>query len=100
VLTAALVAALLACGSEETPTGPADAASLVRKAAGTYRVVDLGTLGGFSRAIAINAAGQIVGVSATPTGNIHGFLWLNGVATPTSRATSPSFTLSSGTRAS
>jgi probable HAF family extracellular repeat protein len=57
--------------------------------AGTYRAIDLGTLGGSSRANAINAAGQVVGESEIPRGDIgdeepsktHAFLWENGVMT-------------------
>jgi probable HAF family extracellular repeat protein len=55
----------------------------------TYRAIDLGTLGGTSRANAINAAGQVVGQSEIPRVNlhedeptkIHAFLWENGVMT-------------------
>jgi probable HAF family extracellular repeat protein len=43
---------------------------------------DLGTLGGASStAIAVNAAGQIVGASLTPTGETHAFIWKSGTMT-------------------
>ena len=48
----------------------------------TYRLTDLGTLGGpVSYAIGINAAGQVTGFSVTATGTPHAFLYSNGVMT-------------------
>lgn len=44
-------------------------------------LADLGTLGGFSAAYAINTFGQVVGESATPTGESHAILIYNGVLT-------------------
>ena len=45
-----------------------------------FRLTDLGTLGGrMSRAMAINAAGQVVGEAATITGVMHAFLFTDGM---------------------
>jgi probable HAF family extracellular repeat protein len=44
-------------------------------------MTDLGTLGGFSSAAAINPAGQVVGLSVTAGGRTHAFLWEKGVLT-------------------
>ena len=42
----------------------------------SFRITDLGTLGGtFSSGIALNASGQVTGVSATAGGATHAFLW-------------------------
>jgi probable HAF family extracellular repeat protein len=49
--------------------------------------VDLGTLGGQSWANAINDSGQIVGISFTPSGVGHAFVWQNGVMTDIGTAT-------------
>ena len=39
-------------------------------------IVDLGTLGGaWSQALAVNAAGQVVGLSGTAKGENHAFSW-------------------------
>ena len=47
-----------------------------------YTVVDLGTLGGnASRALDINEAGEIVGLSETGNGDIRGFIWSGGEMT-------------------
>ena len=46
----------------------------------SYRLTDLGTLGGVeSCAIGINAAGQVVGASTTASGATHAFLYADGV---------------------
>ena len=45
-------------------------------------IIDLGTLGGtFSSGVAINERGQVVGASETASGEIHAFLWHQGVMT-------------------
>jgi probable HAF family extracellular repeat protein len=44
-------------------------------------MTDLGTLGGFSGAEAINAAGQVVGWSDDVLGRQHAFLWEDGTMT-------------------
>lgn len=45
-------------------------------------VTDLGTLGGcFSRADTIDPSGQVFGVSETVQGELHAFVWKNGVMT-------------------
>ena len=42
----------------------------------SYRLTDLGTLGGgFSTGAAINASGQVTGFSNTADGSTHHFLW-------------------------
>ena len=47
-----------------------------------YTAVDLGTLGGnASRALDINEAGEIVGLSETADGDIRGFIWSGGAMT-------------------
>jgi probable HAF family extracellular repeat protein len=44
-----------------------------------FTVTSLGTLGGdASRALAINDAGEVVGLSLTGEGNVRGFRWRNG----------------------
>jgi probable HAF family extracellular repeat protein len=80
------VALLLgACDSERIPTGSTSASlqAPLQTAQSEFAVIDLGTLGGsFSNAGqngAINNAGQVVGSSATATGEIHAFLWHRGV---------------------
>jgi probable HAF family extracellular repeat protein len=48
----------------------------------SYLVTDLGTLGGdYSYVRDINDSGQAVGYSLTAGGNVHGFVWQNGVMT-------------------
>jgi probable HAF family extracellular repeat protein len=49
---------------------------LVARAATAFVIEDLGTLGGtMSRALAVNASGQVVGASTTVDGDTHAFSW-------------------------
>lgn len=56
----------------------------VAQAAGTYRLTDLGTLGGTASSgfstvgNSLNDAGQVTGYSYTPNGEQHAFLWDGG----------------------
>jgi uncharacterized membrane protein len=64
ILFSAAALGLLACTSEETPTGPTARAKPEMAALRTYAAVDLGSLGGAkSEALGINPAGQVVGSS-------------------------------------
>jgi probable HAF family extracellular repeat protein len=74
---------LLACSSEQSPTEPADSPSLAQVSTTAYTAIDLGTIAGGTRtyAHAINAAGQVVGASTLPNGDIHAFRWEKGVMT-------------------
>jgi probable HAF family extracellular repeat protein len=48
----------------------------------SYRVIDLGSLGGdYSVGLAINSNGQVTGYSTTTAGHTHAFLYSNGVMT-------------------
>lgn len=61
-----------------TPTQAATARNVrqVHNTTNPVLIVDLGTLGGQrSEAVAVNAHGQIVGWSETPSGERHAFLW-------------------------
>src|SRR5262249_40204275 len=50
--------------------------SLAVSPAGSYKVRDLGNLGGtVAVAFRINETGQVVGWATTPTGEQHGFRW-------------------------
>jgi len=65
---AALAAAAAASLAVAAPAGAA-----------TYRVVDLGTLGGASSAATdLNNAGAVVGWSATASGRVHAVVWRSG----------------------
>jgi probable HAF family extracellular repeat protein len=51
-------------------------------AASPYRMIDLGTLGGFcSFGYGINEQGDVVGTSEAASGQLHAFLWQAGVMT-------------------
>jgi probable HAF family extracellular repeat protein len=71
-----LAVGLLAPFTLVLTAGPAVAAA---PAPSTYRLIDLGTLGGESSyATAINDRGRVVGSSQTAAGDWHGFLWRDG----------------------
>src|SRR5207248_8003523 len=62
VLVAAIAVTLI--------TGPPASAAL------TFRITDLGTLGGArSSALAVNDSGQVVGWATRPDGKTHAFSW-------------------------
>jgi probable HAF family extracellular repeat protein len=83
MLLASIALGMVACTSEESPTGPSAAASPARAAVKTYTAVDLGTLPGgrFSIANDINPAGQVVGGADDADGNPRAFIWAKGVMT-------------------
>jgi probable HAF family extracellular repeat protein len=83
-IAGSVLAAVVLWGCQETPTEPAASLSRSRAAAGTFTVVDLGTLGGtYSQAFGINPRGQVVGESFTAGENadVHAFIWKKGVMT-------------------
>jgi uncharacterized membrane protein len=66
LLSSSIAVGLLACAAEQTPSEPTSDATVALTTAATYRIVDLGTLGGeVSEAYGINNGGQVVGSSAT-----------------------------------
>ncbi len=85
-LTAVALATLISswgCSSDDrSPVGPNGSPELATASA-TYRIRDLGSLGGpFSRAFGINNAGVVVGAStlgAYPDTRSHAFVWKAGV---------------------
>src|SRR4051812_1340364 len=59
--------------------GIAIAGGAALQAQPAYTFTDLGTLGGsWSVAYGINASGEVVGTSATASGQAHAFRWSNG----------------------
>lgn len=80
LLTQTVLSALLSALACSEPTSPrADSrprADVAPGATPSYTITDLGTLGGASAdARAINDSGQVVGASATASGDTHAFLW-------------------------
>ncbi len=80
LLARALLVALLGAPGCSEPTSPRAESGLradvAPAATPSYTIADLGTLGGASAdARAINDAGQVVGASATASGETHAFLW-------------------------
>src|SRR3954469_16672358 len=72
------------CSSDDrSPVGPDGSPELSATTSATYRIRDLGTLGGpFSQAEGINNAGVVVGSStlgAFPDTRRHAFMWKSGV---------------------
>ena len=54
----------------------------VEAAEARYRLVDLGSFGGYTKAQGLNDLDQIVGTSTDASGVEHAFLWEDGVMTP------------------
>ena len=72
------VGLLVSCRDAVQPTAPAEAAATAAASA-PYTFVDLGSLGGYTEAAAINDAGQVVGWGWTASGTQHAFFWDAGV---------------------
>jgi probable HAF family extracellular repeat protein len=80
LLTPTVLSALFGALACSEPTSPPALsrlrADLAPAATPSYTITDLGTLGGASAdARAINDTGQVVGASATASGEVHAFLW-------------------------
>jgi len=80
LLTPTVLSALFGALACNEPTSPPALsrlrADLAPAATPSYTITDLGTLGGASAdARAINDTGQVVGASATASGDTHAFLW-------------------------
>lgn len=80
LLALCCAAVLLSCTESTAPTAPSAGITAAAAKAPPITVTDLGTLPGgtFSTAIAINAAGDIVGRANTGTGEDHAVLWHKG----------------------
>jgi probable HAF family extracellular repeat protein len=79
---ATLAVTVVAVGISVPAAARGAAAPADRDSHRSYRIVDLGTLGGpYSGAMAMNDRGDVVGYSATPTRMSHAFRWRNGVMT-------------------
>ena len=85
-LLCALAALASACDSDKRLVGPgasiAASGWVALAQGGSYTVTDLGTIGGaHSTACGNNDSGQVTGAAATATGELHTFLWQEGVMT-------------------
>ena len=69
---------LVGCRDAVQPTVSTEPAAADPVASAPYTLVDLGTLGGYTEAAAINDAGQVAGTGWTPSGTQHAFLWSAG----------------------
>jgi probable HAF family extracellular repeat protein len=76
-LSVAMALGVAGCASEKAPTEPSDGTTPVLATVAAYTAVDLGA-GPDSHAMAISAAGQVVG-SFVHGGNTRAFLWSKGV---------------------
>src|SRR5207302_9176142 len=68
---------LVSCRDAAHPTVPAEVAA-TPAASAPYTFLDLGSLEGYTEAAAINDAGQVVGRSATASGELRAFRWTDG----------------------
>ena len=68
---------LVSCRDAAQPTVPAEVAA-TPAASAPYTFLDLGSLEGYTEAAAINDAGQVVGRSATASGELRAFRWTDG----------------------
>ncbi len=68
---------LVSCRDAAQPTVPAEVAA-APAASAPYTFLDLGSLEGYTEAAAINDAGQVVGRSATASGELRAFRWTDG----------------------
>jgi len=76
-LSVVTAVSVIACDEPTRPPASSGVKADVAVAPSThYTVTDLGSLGGsFAAAVRINAAGEVVGASTTPTGEQHAFRW-------------------------